>query len=69
MSTEVPRRFRLDRWIPAEVAIQRAIDAVEFAGADVRLTDAVNLLQGARASVADWVDGVDARRSVVVTGN
>ena len=67
MPTDVPRRNQVKRWIPAEVAIHRAMEAVEFAGADERLTDAVLLLEAARASVADWVDGIDTRRAVVVT--
>lgn len=33
-------------------------------GADVRLTDAVVLLQAARDSVADFVDGIETRRHV-----
>jgi hypothetical protein len=48
----------------AERAIVNAVQAVEALGADVRLTDAVVLLQAARDSVADFVDGVDVRRSV-----
>lgn len=61
---EIPRRARRDQWTPAEQAIQAALDAVEAVGADVRLTDAVVLLGAARDSVADYVDGVDTRRSV-----
>lgn len=53
----VPRRANMQRWAPAEHAIDAAVRAVEAAGADVRLTDAVNLLQAARVSVADFVDG------------
>lgn len=55
-----PRRADVLRWIPAEHAIQAAIDAVEAAGADSRLTDAVILLTKARRSVADFVDGFEA---------
>ena len=43
---------------PAELAIRAAVEAVEQMGADVRLTDAVQLLQAARESVADHVDQV-----------
>jgi len=57
----------MDQWTEAERAIQAAVDAVERAGADVRLTDACNLLWEARQSVADYVDGVNVRRSVVVS--
>lgn len=54
---ETPRRSRLDLQTPAEAAIRHAIDAVEAAGCDPRLTDAVNLLVSAREKVADFVDG------------
>ncbi len=54
----IPRRARLDRMTPAERAIYDAMEAVEKVGADVRLTDAVNLLCEAREAVADYVDGV-----------
>lgn len=64
---DIPRRARLDQWTPAELAIQEAVDAVEAMGADVRLTDAVVLLAAARDSVADYVDGIECRRSVVTT--
>lgn len=59
-----PRRASVQLWTPAEKAIADAVAAVEAAGADVRLTDAVVLLQAARDSVADFVDGIDARRFV-----
>lgn len=50
---------------PAEKAISEAMAAVEAMAADVRLSDAVSLLQAARDSVADYVDGVkEHRRSV-----
>lgn len=52
-----PRRICMDEWTPAELAIHEAVQAVEEAGADVRLTRAVILLQRARESVADYVDG------------
>ena len=54
-----PRRINMDKWTPAERAIYDAVQAVEAAGADVRLTRAVILLQQAREQVADYVDGVD----------
>ena len=52
-----PRRSRLDLMTPAEKAIYDAMQEVEKAGADVRLTDAINLLSQARDKVADYVDG------------
>ena len=60
-----PRRCRIDRISPAEHAIYAAIEAVEHVGADVRLTDAVVLLQAARESVADFIDGIESRRTLV----
>jgi hypothetical protein len=53
----VPRRARLDHLTLAETAIYNAIQSVESMGADVRLTNAVVLLQRARDQVADFVDG------------
>jgi hypothetical protein len=51
-----PRRNCLDLQTPVEVAIRSAIVAVEAAGADVRLTNAVVLLQQAYDEVADLID-------------
>ena len=62
--SDLPRRCRIDLFTPAERAIYDAMQAVEAAGADVRLTDAVSLLQDARDAVADYVDGVENRRRV-----
>ncbi len=57
MSNEIPRRNRIDLSTPAEMAIRRAVDAVEAAGCDARLTAAINKLHEARELVADVVDG------------
>jgi hypothetical protein len=66
---EIPRRIRMDQWTAAERAIYDAVQAVEALAADVRLTDAVVLLQAARDSVADYVDGAaGVRRSVITSG-
>lgn len=51
-----PRRGRLDLCTPAEKAIYDAMQEVENADADVRLTDAINLLSLAKDKVADYVD-------------
>lgn len=64
-SDEPPRRCRLDMMVPAELAITKAMEAVELAGCDPWLTDAVVLLQQARNKVADYVDGLEARRQQV----
>lgn len=61
---DVPRRAQLHRLTAAERAIRDAMHEVEHMGADVRLTDAVVLLQHARDSVADYVDGIETRRRV-----
>ena len=63
--TEIPRRNQINRWTAAERAIAAAVNEVEAAGADVRLTDAVVLLGEARQAVADYVDGVARRRGGV----
>lgn len=57
---EVPRRCRIDRMMPAELAITEAMRAVEAMPADPCLTDAIVLLGKARDRVADFVDGVPA---------
>lgn len=54
-----PRRNRVDLFTPAEKAIYDAVQEVEKAGADVRLTHAVIKLSEARDLVADFVDGVN----------
>ena len=56
----VPRRHRIDRMHPAELAIREAMLAVEALPADERLTRAIVLLAQAQEAVADFVDGVDA---------
>jgi len=56
ISTEIPRRNRLDLNTPAEKAIYEAIQEVEELGADVKLTEAVTLLVKAKDMVADYVD-------------
>jgi hypothetical protein len=59
----IPRRIRIDQQTPAEAAIRAAVEAVEALPADVRLTDAVVLLQAARENVADYVDGVTKEKA------
>lgn len=65
--TEIPRRNQINRWTAAERAIAAAVHEVEAVGADVRLTDAVVLLQAARESVADYVDDIVGPRRFVQT--
>ena len=56
---DTPRRQRLDKCTPAELAIYNAVDKVEKFGADVKLTEAVTKLDEARSLVADFVDGIN----------
>lgn len=51
-----PRRIRMDKMTPAELAITEAMTKVEEMPPDTRLTDAVILLGQARDLVADFVD-------------
>lgn len=51
-----PRRIRLDLMEPSEKLIQEAIWAIEKVGADVRLTNAQNLLNHAKDLVSDVID-------------
>ena len=53
---DLPRRCFLDKLTPAELSIHNAIQAVEAAGANPLLTDAVMLLVEAKDKVADYVD-------------
>jgi hypothetical protein len=53
----IPRRSRVDKMCPAELAIRKALAEVESMAADVRLTEAGNLLLKAMDKVADFVDG------------
>lgn len=56
--SEIPRRCRLDKMTPAELAITEAMRVVEGAGCDPQLTVAIVLLGKAREKVADFVDEV-----------
>lgn len=51
-----PRRACIYLLTPAEKAVYDAAQAVEKVGADVRLTDAVILLQKVREKLADYFD-------------
>ena len=58
MTDNIPRRIRIDLNVPAELAIRKAMEAVEDLPADSRLTAAVVLLGDAKDWVSDYVDGV-----------
>jgi hypothetical protein len=53
---DAPRRCYIERRCLAETDISVAIETVEAMPADVRLTEAVNLLEQARDKVSDYVD-------------
>jgi len=54
---DFPRRNRLEKMVPAEIAIREAMLKVEEMGAHLLLTEAIVLLQEARDAVGDYVDG------------
>lgn len=56
MSNQIPRRIRLDLMTDAEKAIRNAINEVEKAGADPKLTDVVIMLSQAKELLSDYVD-------------
>lgn len=56
MKNEIPRRNRIDRMTPGELAIREAIRVVEEMGADIRLTNVVVRLSQAQEVLADYVD-------------
>jgi len=58
MGTDIPRRNRLDLNSPSELAIHGAIQEVEKEGCDVRLTEAVTLMQKAKDLVSDYIDEI-----------
>lgn len=55
-SDEVPRRRRMDRMTPSELACLDAIGKIESLGCDERLTRAQILISQAQELVADFVD-------------
>jgi hypothetical protein len=61
----IPRRIRLDLMKPAELSIYNAVQEVEKLGADVLLTEAVNLLQQARDKVSDHIDKTEGIKSTM----
>lgn len=58
----IPRRIQIELLTPEELAIQKAIHAVESLPADTRLSEATVLLCLAQSHVADYVDGIEFRR-------
>ena len=63
------RRNRLDLNTPAELAIRNAVNEVEKAGADVKLTLAVIKLEEARCLVADYVDSQESEDEALAKGH
>ncbi len=58
---EILRRNRIDLNTPAEKAIYDAMQEIEKAGADVRLTEAIMLLSKAKELVGDFVDNIEIK--------
>lgn len=56
ITNDIPRRSRQDLMHESELAIVHAVDIIEGMDADVRLTEAINLLSQAREKVADYID-------------
>lgn len=52
----IPRRSCIDLNAPAELAIRKAIQSVEYIGADPLLTESVVLLSQAFDKLADYID-------------
>ncbi len=65
IDTAIPRRTDVRRMMTEEHMIRACVLRIEQMAADPRLTDAVVLLQAARDSFADYIDGVKTRRHVV----
>ena len=53
---EPPRRNSLDKCVPAELAIYKAMEEVEKLPASSKLTDAIVKLSEAKELVADYID-------------
>lgn len=62
IENKIPRRNRLDLNTPAELAVTNAVQEVERMGADVKLTEAVNLLAKAKEAISDYVDNEITKR-------
>lgn len=58
ISKDLPRRIHMCLQVPAEVAIRNAMLEVENLGGDVRLTEAVQMLDQAWRHVSAYVDDV-----------
>ncbi len=63
------RRNRLDLMEPSEKIIYEAIQEIEKIGADVRLTDAINMLSGAKELVSDFIDKKQTEEKYVINKN
>lgn len=61
METETPRRMRMDLRFAPETKIYEAMNSIEEMPADVRLTDAVQLLSQAAEKVADFIDSEEGK--------
>jgi hypothetical protein len=53
---EIPRRNQLNLNVKVELIIHTAMLEVEKLGSDIRLTNAIDLLQKAKDSISDFID-------------
>lgn len=57
---DVPRRQDMERMSYAEHAMLDAVWLIEDMGADIDLTEAINLIHAARTKVADFIDNKES---------
>ena len=62
-TNNIPRRNQLNLNIPAEIAIQNAINEIEVLGANEVLTDIVIMLNESKNMLSDYIDGIKYSRN------
>ncbi len=62
-NSTIPRRCDIEKNEPAEIAILKAIEAVENEGAHEMLTDVVTKLAEAKELLGDYIDTVKPKDS------
>jgi hypothetical protein len=65
MEDTFSRRSKMYLWTPAELSIFNSIQEVEKSGYDIRLTQAIALLDKARNLVADYVEEQEAAKTAL----
>lgn len=61
VENNVPRRFREDLLLPIEKQLLDCVREIEKLPADVRLTDAVNIVLCAKDKVADFIESDEGK--------